>query len=67
MLVVDPDKRLTIKSILTHKWMSCIEPVSDLDCRLANEGTILNPMVLEHMLTLPGLDHDTIVKVNILI
>ncbi|KAK6645412.1 hypothetical protein RUM43_001689 [Polyplax serrata] len=62
MLIVDPDKRLTIKSILAHKWMSWIEPVSDLDSRMSNEVNKLNPLVLEHMLTLPGLDHDIIYK-----
>lgn len=64
MLIVDPDKRLTIKSILAHKWMSWIEPVSDLDSRMSNEVNKLNPLVLEHMLTLPGLDHDIIYKVR---
>lgn len=63
MLVVDPDKRLNIKSILSHRWMSCVKPVSDLDSRISNDGNALNPMVLEHMLTLPGLDHDIILKV----
>ncbi|KAL0281085.1 UNVERIFIED_CONTAM: hypothetical protein PYX00_002182 [Menopon gallinae] len=62
MLVVDPDKRLNIKSILSHRWMSCVKPVSDLDSRINKEGNTLNPMVLEHMLTLPGLDHDIILK-----
>lgn len=64
MLIVDPEKRLTIKSILAHKWMSCVEPVSDLDLRIAKEVNTLNPLVVEHMLTLPGLDHDIIYKVN---
>lgn len=64
MLVVDPDKRLNIKSILTHKWMSGVEVVSSLDSRITIDVNTLNPMVLEHMLTLPGLDHDIILKVS---
>lgn len=66
MLIVDPDKRLTIKSILAHKWMSCLEPVSNLDSRLSNENNSLNPLVVEHMLTLPGLDQEIICKVGII-
>lgn len=65
MLIVEPDKRLTIKSILAHKWMAGMEAVSVADIRTPNEVDKLNPLVVEHMLNLPGLDHDIIYKVYV--
>jgi len=63
MLVVDPDKRLSIKSILTHKWMTSCDPVLISDTGTMSDIVNLNPMVLEHMLTLPGLDEEMICNV----
>ncbi|XP_049838712.1 serine/threonine-protein kinase SIK3 isoform X1 [Schistocerca gregaria] len=71
MLVVDPEKRLSIKQILNHKWMTQgeIQPslqkiISDLDQPedLLESPEPLNNLVMEHMLKLPGLDKDMIVQ-----
>ncbi|CAG9770009.1 unnamed protein product [Ceutorhynchus assimilis] len=59
MLVVDPDKRLTISQILKHKWLSDAEPPLQLD---VEEDQRLNNTVIEHMLQLPGLDRAAIAR-----
>lgn len=47
MLVVDPEKRLTISQIVKHKWLSDAEPPLQLD---VEEDQRLNNTVIEHML-----------------
>ncbi|XP_068081094.1 serine/threonine-protein kinase SIK3 isoform X2 [Anabrus simplex] len=71
MLVVDPEKRLGIKQILHHRWMNQgdVEPSlqrleAEMDCITEPIDTPLplNSLVVEHMLQLPGLDQDMIIK-----
>ncbi|KAL1122453.1 hypothetical protein AAG570_002784, partial [Ranatra chinensis] len=65
MLLVDPDRRLSIKQIRAHRWMTQIEPdpryelVEDVS---KEEAPSINSVVVDHMLQLPGLDKDMIVK-----
>ncbi|XP_050301981.1 uncharacterized protein LOC126740116 isoform X2 [Anthonomus grandis grandis] len=59
MLVVDPEKRLTIPQILKHKWLTDSEPPLQLD---DEEDQRLNNTVIDHMLHLPGLDRAAIQK-----
>lgn len=63
MLLVDPERRLSIKQIQAHRWMSQVE--QDLlyeDKDIVIDVPVLNNVVIEHMLQLPGLDKDMIVK-----
>lgn len=59
MLVVDPEKRLTITQVMKHKWLSDAEPPLQLD---VEEDQRLNNTVIEHMLQLPGLDRAAIAR-----
>ncbi|KAF7266508.1 hypothetical protein GWI33_020189 [Rhynchophorus ferrugineus] len=59
MLVVDPDKRLTLSQIVKHKWLSDAEPPLQLDME---EDQRLNNTVIEHMMQLPGLDRTAIAR-----
>lgn len=61
MLVVEPEKRFTMKSIYDHKWMSPVE--MNLLPMHAEKSMQLNSLVLEHMLNLPGLTHQIIYEV----
>ncbi|XP_049824727.1 uncharacterized protein LOC109605697 isoform X4 [Aethina tumida] len=56
MLVVDPDKRLTIQQIAKHRWLSDVPPV---DTGPEYEMQF-NRTVMDHMLQLPDLDHAVI-------
>ncbi|XP_018328680.1 serine/threonine-protein kinase SIK3 isoform X2 [Agrilus planipennis] len=58
MLVVDPDKRLTMSQIVKHRWLAEAPPV-DTGPEKENE---LNKTVLEHMLQLPGLNQNMILQ-----
>lgn len=62
MLVVEPERRYSLKQILQHRWMSCqlanaeepfMEPVSD-------EPNALDTVVITNMLQLPNLTFDEI-------
>ncbi|XP_034233875.1 serine/threonine-protein kinase SIK3-like isoform X2 [Thrips palmi] len=66
MLVLEPERRYSIRQILRHKWMTeghppsvppC-EPIVDLD----PEPEPLNKLVMEHMLQLPGLTSEMILQ-----
>lgn len=57
MLVVDPEKRMTMQQIVKHKWLSDAEPPLQLDMA---EDQLLNNTVIDHMLQLPGLDRTVI-------
>lgn len=57
MLVVDPEKRLTMAQIAQHRWLSGAEPPLRADLE---EDLRLNNTVIEHMLQLPGLDRAAI-------
>ncbi|XP_060532672.1 serine/threonine-protein kinase SIK3 isoform X2 [Cylas formicarius] len=59
MLVVDPEKRLTVTQILKHRWLSDAEAPLELD---AEEDQRLNDTVIEHMLQLPGLDRAAVAR-----
>lgn len=63
MLVVEPERRYTLKQIAKHRWMSEWSNVID-DARAAtmNEPTNLDTVVMEHMLKLPGLTADMIAQ-----
>lgn len=65
MLLIDPERRLSIKQIRAHRWMrqvvadptllahESLEDVEPLD---------INQTVVEHMLKLPGLNKDMIIE-----
>lgn len=59
MLVIDPDKRLTMTQIAKHRWLSNILPVDTGP----DEEMHLNKTVIEHMLQLPGLNQNMILQV----
>lgn len=58
MLVVDPEKRLSIIQIMKHRWLS--------DAPLVDTGPErdeqLNKTVIDHMLQLPNLNHNMIMQ-----
>lgn len=58
MLVVDPDKRLTITQIVKHRWLSDAPPVDTGPER----ETQLNKTVIDHMLQLPNLSQAMIMQ-----
>ncbi|XP_023703569.1 serine/threonine-protein kinase SIK3 isoform X4 [Cryptotermes secundus] len=67
MLVVDPERRLGIKQILHHRWMLQGDMDTGVQKILSDtENTEVPPpvnnLVLEHMLQLPGLDKEMILK-----
>nr|XP_023018669.1 STE20-like serine/threonine-protein kinase isoform X2 [Leptinotarsa decemlineata] len=58
MLVVDPERRLTMSQIIKHRWLSDVPlvetgPERDLQ---------LNKTVIDHMLQLPNLNHNMIMQ-----
>lgn len=59
MLVVEPEKRLTISQIEKHKWLSDSPPV---DTGPDIEMQQLNLTVIDHMLQLPGLTQNMILQ-----
>ncbi|KAK5638408.1 hypothetical protein RI129_012703 [Pyrocoelia pectoralis] len=58
MLVVDPDKRLTMVQIAKHRWLSNLPPVDTGPDREMH----LNKTVIEHMLQLPQLNQNMILQ-----
>lgn len=56
MLVVEPEKRLTLNQIAKHRWLSDTPPV-DTGPELELQ---LNKTVIDHMLQLPGLNQNMI-------
>ncbi|XP_072757542.1 serine/threonine-protein kinase SIK3 isoform X1 [Anoplolepis gracilipes] len=63
MLVVEPERRLSISQILTHSWM-CGNGVVELEPGGCNPDVVpqLNQLVIENMLRLPGLSADTLLQ-----
>lgn len=70
MLVVDPEKRLSLRGVARHRWLA---PGSAPDaaagacaCHLAAAPApdADHPTILEHMLSLPGLSRDQVQQVG---
>ncbi|XP_063991691.1 serine/threonine-protein kinase SIK3-like isoform X2 [Diachasmimorpha longicaudata] len=65
MLVVEPERRLSIIQILTHPWMAG-DGLTEPEPGGCSQETIhpqpINQMVIENMLRLPGLDANTLLK-----
>ncbi|XP_065216058.1 serine/threonine-protein kinase SIK3-like isoform X6 [Planococcus citri] len=60
MLVVDAEKRYSLRQIIQHNWMrKCGINYSHV---ILNPNPVINNKVVEHMLQLPGLNHDMIVN-----
>ncbi|VVC38733.1 Hypothetical protein CINCED_3A004333 [Cinara cedri] len=60
MLVIEPEKRLSLNQIESHKWMKQLpEQTKRL---LVDVNPVMNIAVIELMLQLPGLDKDMIVN-----
>ncbi|XP_050426740.1 serine/threonine-protein kinase SIK3-like isoform X3 [Adelges cooleyi] len=61
MLVIEPEKRLSLNQIVSHKWMKQLtEPTTE---RLqVDVSPMMNTAIIELMLQLPGLDKDMIVN-----
>lgn len=57
MLVVEPEKRLTMNQIAKHRWLADTPPV---DTGPEQEQLQLNKTVIDHMLQLPGLNQNMI-------
>uniref|UniRef100_A0A1B6H4M6 non-specific serine/threonine protein kinase n=1 Tax=Cuerna arida TaxID=1464854 RepID=A0A1B6H4M6_9HEMI len=62
MLLVDPEKRLSVKQIQAHRWMSQVEHMEEPLAQVGDDSPVLNNNIIDHMLQLPGLDKDAIVK-----
>ncbi|XP_019554258.3 uncharacterized protein LOC109423725 isoform X2 [Aedes albopictus] len=64
MLVVEPEKRYTLKQIANHKWLEMYNAIPMLEkaSYLATEGANLDTIVMSHMLQLPGLTADMIAQ-----
>lgn len=65
MLVVEPERRLSLKQISQHRWMSCRssnaeEPKEATETN--NESSNLDTIVVTHMLQLPNLTFDEIAE-----
>lgn len=63
MLVVEPEKRLTMSQISKHRWLSNCPPV-DTGPDITQTTEELNQTVIEHMLQLPGVQEDMIINVT---
>lgn len=59
MLVVEPERRLSLIQISKHRWLSNIIPV---DTGPEKEQLQLNETVIDHMLQLPGLTQSMILQ-----
>lgn len=72
MLVVEPEKRYTLKQISQHRWMQCRSPSINEDCcnttPMATSEIVtetpanLDSIVVNHMLQLPNLTFDEIAE-----
>lgn len=68
MLVVEPERRLSIDQILIHPWMGNhstvdAEPAGENCCPPESQtNPPLNQLVIETMLTLPGLNLDELLE-----
>ena len=66
MLVVEPERRLSIPQIMAHQWMGGdglpTEPDPSEEIMAPEAPLPLNQLIIESMLTLPGLDADTLLQ-----
>lgn len=64
MLVVEPERRLSISQILLHPWMCGDNAKESKSGRTSPEISPpqINQLVIESMLRLPGLSHDTLLQ-----
>ena len=63
MLVVRPERRLTLTQIAQHRWMSVYSSTIEETKEIANiEPVILDSVVVKHMLQLPNLTFDEIAE-----
>ncbi|XP_065077213.1 uncharacterized protein Sik3 isoform X4 [Ochlerotatus camptorhynchus] len=64
MLVVEPEKRYTLKQIAQHKWLEMYNSIPMLEkiSYQPTEGANLDTIVMTHMLQLPGLTADMIAQ-----
>ncbi|XP_072152314.1 serine/threonine-protein kinase SIK3 isoform X2 [Bemisia tabaci] len=65
MLVVDPEKRLSIAQIRKHQWMARLKDDSEeliWEDKPCTNHPPLNQSVIQHMLQLPGLDREKIIN-----
>ncbi|XP_062544542.1 uncharacterized protein LOC134211571 isoform X4 [Armigeres subalbatus] len=64
MLVVEPEKRYTVKQIANHKWLEMYNAIPMLEkaSYQPTEGANLDTIVMTHMLQLPGLTADMIAQ-----
>ncbi|CAB0013878.1 unnamed protein product, partial [Nesidiocoris tenuis] len=66
MLLIDPERRLSIKQIRSHKWMSQvpIDPKTEIleDASCDSEPAVINNTVLDLMLQLPDLTREGIIE-----
>ncbi|CAI6355982.1 unnamed protein product [Macrosiphum euphorbiae] len=61
MLVIEPEKRLSLNQIESHKWIKQLsEPITKR--LIVDVNPMMNTAVIELMLQLPGLDKDMIVN-----
>ncbi|XP_026815955.1 serine/threonine-protein kinase SIK3-like isoform X3 [Rhopalosiphum maidis] len=61
MLVIEPEKRLSLNQIESHKWIKQLsEPITKK--LIVDVNPMMNTAVIELMLQLPGLDKDMIVN-----
>ncbi|XP_055532041.1 uncharacterized protein LOC129722550 isoform X2 [Wyeomyia smithii] len=64
MLVVEPEKRYTLKQIAHHKWLEMYNtiPILETGSYQQTESANLDTIVMTHMLQLPGLTADMIAQ-----
>ncbi|XP_058838546.1 uncharacterized protein LOC131694126 isoform X2 [Topomyia yanbarensis] len=64
MLVVEPEKRYTLRQIGNHKWLEMYNTIPILETGLYQqaESANLDTVVMTHMLQLPGLTADMIAQ-----
>lgn len=64
MLVVEPERRLTLKQITQHRWMSCQSANIEEPFRepVPVEPVTLDTVVVTNMLQLPNLTFDEIAE-----
>lgn len=66
MLVVEPERRYTLKQISQHRWMQCkSSSINEDACITPIEGEVatnLDSVVVNHMLQLPNLTFDEIAE-----
>lgn len=65
MLIVEPDRRFTLKQIAKHKWLSQYNLVNALDLNAIGNVLLersLDSTVVNHLMQIPGLTADTIAQ-----